>query len=67
MHPITVSAMDAIHWARIIPVALFDWSVITYCGSSVPKGLQYRIFNMPTSYDCALLDHLAEHMKTTTL
>jgi hypothetical protein len=30
MHPMEVSVMDAILWKRIIPVALFNWSVITY-------------------------------------
>jgi hypothetical protein len=35
-----VIAIIAIHWECIIPVALFDWSIITNKGSRVPKGLQ---------------------------
>jgi hypothetical protein len=36
----TVSKMDAIHWERIIPLAIFNWSIITYYESPVPKMLQ---------------------------
>jgi hypothetical protein len=39
MHPMEVSAMDAILWELKNPVALFNWSVITYQGIPVPKGL----------------------------
>ena len=34
-----IGAIDAIHQERIIPLALFNWSIVTYRGSPVPKGL----------------------------
>jgi hypothetical protein len=40
MHPMTVSAIDAINWECIIPVALFNLRIITYKGSPVPKEQQ---------------------------
>jgi hypothetical protein len=40
MHPMKIGAMDAIRWGCIIPVAFFNWSVVTYSGSRVPKGPQ---------------------------
>jgi hypothetical protein len=40
MHPMTLSAIDVIRWKYIIPLALFNWSVITYQGSRAPKGLK---------------------------
>ena len=35
----TLSAINAIHQECNIPWALFNWSIVTYRGSPVPKGL----------------------------
>ncbi len=35
-----IVAIVAIHQECIIPVALFNWSAVTYYGSRVPKGPQ---------------------------
>ncbi len=55
-----IGAMDAIHRECNISWALFNWSIVTYRGSPVPKGS--REMDMTTTYDGTLLDHLAEHM-----
>jgi len=39
MHPMAIGAIDAIRRESIIPLALFNWSIITYYQSPAQKGL----------------------------
>ncbi len=41
MHPMTIGEMDAICWECIYALAVFNWSVVTYYESPVPKGLTH--------------------------
>ncbi len=39
MHLMAIGAIDAIHQESIIPLALFNWSIVTYSRSAAQKGL----------------------------
>jgi hypothetical protein len=61
MHPMKIGAMDAIRWECICVCALFNcWSSSHTKEAQLQKGS--RTFNMYTSYDGSLLDHIAEYM-----